>query len=86
MHESIEELTKEEYDLIGKVYKAVSHKPSLFISIMNACYGAFDARIDIAEKRAADAEAVTVSAVCIAGKKATPSMKKWCENGGTYNG
>ena len=79
MYESIEELTKEEYDLIGKVCKEVRRKPSLFINIMYACYSAFDARIDIAEKRAADAEAVTVSAVCMAGKKATPSMKKWCE-------
>ena len=79
MYEFIEELTKEDYDLIEKVYKAVSLKPGLFIHFMNARYGAFNKSVEFAEKRAADAEAVTVSAVCMAGKKATPSMKKWCE-------
>lgn len=80
MYEFIEELTKEDHDLIEKVFKAVSLKPSLFVNLMYACYGAFNKRVEFAEKRAADAEAVTVSAVCMAGKKATPSMKKWCED------
>ena len=79
MYSFAEELTKEDYDLIEKVYKAVSLKPGLFIHFMNACYGAFNKRVEFAEKRAADAEAVTVSAVCMAGKKATPSMKKLLE-------
>ena len=80
MYEFGEELTKEDHDLIEKVYKAVSLKPGLFVNLMYACYGAFNKRVEFAEKRAADAEAVAVCAVAMAGKKATPSMKKWCED------
>lgn len=58
MYEFIEEPTKEEGDLIYSVYKAIRLKPSLFIHFMNACYGAFNKRVEFAEKRAADAEIV----------------------------
>ena len=45
MYEFIEELTKEDHDLIEKVYKAVSLKPSLFVNLIYACYGAFNKRV-----------------------------------------
>ena len=54
MYSFAEELTKEDYDLIEKVYKAVSLKPSLFVNFMYACYGAFNKRVEFAEKRAED--------------------------------
>lgn len=73
-------ISKEDMELINDVYCAVFEKPYLLAEIMQSGSRAVEDRIKYAEKRAADAEAVTVSAVCMAGKKATPSMKKWCED------
>lgn len=49
MYEFIEELTKEDHDLIEKVYMAVSIKPSLFVNLMYACYRAFNKRVEFAD-------------------------------------
>ena len=49
MYEFIEELTKEDHDLIEKVYMAVSLKPSLFVNLMYACYRAFNKRVESAD-------------------------------------